>query len=60
VIIHGVQHTIHPPTHLDAWPDGVKRTSLIFIAKGLVRARFLESLEAFNQLAVPGSNTSEP
>jgi G3E family GTPase len=51
VIIHGVQHTIHPPTHLDAWPDGVKRTSLIFIAKGLVRARLQESLEAFNQLA---------
>lgn len=51
VIVHGVQHTIHPPTHLDAWPDGTARTSLIFIARGLVRARLQESLEAFNQLA---------
>jgi G3E family GTPase len=51
VIVHGVQHTIHPPTHLDAWPDGVARTSLIFIAKGLVRPRLQESLEAFNRLA---------
>ncbi|MGH6873644.1 MAG: CobW family GTP-binding protein, partial [Aestuariivirgaceae bacterium] len=50
VIIHGVQHTIHPTTHLDAWPDGIVRTSLIFIARGLVRARLQESLEAFNRL----------
>ena len=51
VIIHGVQHTIHPPTHLDAWPDGAARTSLIFIARGLVRARLQDSLAAFNRLA---------
>jgi G3E family GTPase len=51
VIIHGVQHTIHPPTHLDAWPDGTARTSLILITRGLVRARLQDSLEAFNRLA---------
>jgi G3E family GTPase len=51
VIIHGVQHTIHPPTHLDAWPDGTARTSLIFITRGLVHARLQDSLEAFNRLA---------
>jgi G3E family GTPase len=54
VVIHGVQHTIHPPTHLDAWPEGVVGTRLIFIAKGLLRAGVQESLEAFNRLAIEG------
>ena len=51
VVVHGVQHTIHPPTHLDAWPDGVARTRLIVIARGLVRARLEDSFSAFNALA---------
>jgi G3E family GTPase len=51
VIIHGVQHTIHPPTHLAMWPEGRPGTRLIFIAKGLTRDRVQESLEAFNTLA---------
>ncbi|MCZ6771726.1 MAG: GTP-binding protein [Proteobacteria bacterium] len=25
VIIHGAQHTIHPPQHLEKWPDGDER-----------------------------------
>ena len=43
VIIHGVQHTIHPPTHLDAWPEGRPGTRLIFIAKGFTRHLVQES-----------------
>ncbi len=51
VVIHGVQHTIHSPTHLDAWPDGKPATRLVIIAKGLVRSRVEASLAAFNSLA---------
>ncbi len=51
VVVHGVQHTIHPPTHLDAWPDGKATTRLVIIAKGLMRSRVEESLSAFNELA---------
>jgi G3E family GTPase len=51
VVIHGVQHTIHPPTHLAAWPEGAARTRLIVIAKGLDRGRVEASLAAFNRLA---------
>jgi G3E family GTPase len=51
VVIHGVQHTIHPPSHLDGWPDGRARTSIVFIGRSLVGARLQESLEAFNRLA---------
>jgi len=51
VVIHGVQHTIHQPTHLAAWPDGAPQTRLIVIAKGVDRARVETSLAAFNRLA---------
>jgi len=51
VVVHGVQHTIHPPTHLAAWPDGAPQTRLIVIAKGVDRARVETSLAAFNRLA---------
>ena len=51
VVIHGVQHTIHPPTHLAAWPEGAPQTRLIVIAKGVDRARVETSLAAFNRLA---------
>jgi G3E family GTPase len=51
VVIHGVQHTIHPPTHLAAWPEGAPCTRLIVIAKGLDRGRVEASLAAFNRLA---------
>jgi G3E family GTPase len=51
VVIHGVQHTVHPPTHLDTWPEGERRTRIVFIAKGLERTRVQQSLEAFNGLA---------
>jgi G3E family GTPase len=50
VVIHGVQHTIHQPTHLAAWPDGTPQTRLIVIAKGVDRARVEGSLAAFNRL----------
>jgi G3E family GTPase len=51
VVIHGVQHTIHQPTHLPAWPDGAPQTRLIVIAKGVDRAHVETSLAAFNRLA---------
>ena len=51
VVIHGVQHTIHPPSHLDAWPDGVARTQIVLITRGLAGAQLQASLEAFNRAA---------
>jgi len=51
VVIHGVQHTIHPPSHLAAWPEGKAGTRLIVIAKGVDGSRLAPSLAAFNRLA---------
>jgi len=50
VLINGVQHIVHPPSHLEAWPDSDRRSRLIFIVQGLQRARIERSLAAFNDL----------
>ena len=31
VVLHGVQHVMHPPIRLDAWPDDDRDTRLVFI-----------------------------
>ena len=54
VLINGVQHIVHPPAHLDAWPDGDRRSRIIFILRDIPRARIEASLAAFNDLANPG------
>lgn len=50
VLINGVQHVVHPPVHLDAWPDADRRSRVVFIVRGLERARIEESLAVFNRL----------
>ncbi len=53
VLINGVQHIVHPPSHLEAWPDADRRSRLIFIVRGLQRARIERSLAVFNDLVNP-------
>lgn len=33
-VVHGVQHLIHRPTHLEAWPPGMRGSVLVFITDG--------------------------
>lgn len=54
VAVHGVQHLVHPPIHMAAWPDGDRRSRLVFIVEGLERAVIERSLVAFLAL---GSQT---
>jgi G3E family GTPase len=49
VVIHGVQHVIHPPTHLERWPDADRRSRIVFIARDLDQAAIEGSLAAFNR-----------
>jgi G3E family GTPase len=50
VLINGVQHIVHPPSHLEEWPDSDRRSRLVFIVRGLQRARIERSLAVFNGL----------
>ena len=50
VVIHGVQHVIHPPVHLDRWPDADHRSRIVFIVRDLEQAVVEASLAAFNRL----------
>jgi Cobalamin synthesis protein cobW C-terminal domain len=47
VAVHGVQHLVHPPTHMSAWPDHERRSRLVLIVKGLDPAAIERSLCAF-------------
>ena len=47
VAVHGVQHLVHPPIHMAAWPDGDHRSRLVFIVEDLERAVIERSLAAF-------------
>ncbi len=51
VLINGVQHIVHPPVHLETWPEGERRSRLVFIVRELSRARIEASLAVFNALA---------
>lgn len=47
VAIHGVQHLVHPPTHMTAWPDQDRRSRIVFIVDGLDPDLLRRSLAAF-------------
>ncbi len=47
VAVHGVQHLVHPPVHMAAWPDADRRSHLVFIVDGLERTAIERSLRAF-------------
>lgn len=46
VVINGVRHVIHFPEHLHAWPDGERRSFLVFIVRDLVPDLVLRSFLA--------------
>jgi G3E family GTPase len=51
LLLNGVQHVVHPPEHLDAWPDDDRRSRLVFIGRGLERDAVERSLLAFDAAA---------
>ena len=53
VVIHGVQHLVHPPDHLPQWPDDDHSSRVVFIVRGLSRELIERSLAAFARLGTP-------
>ena len=47
VVLDGVGGAVHPPRHLDAWPDEDRRPRLVFIVRGTEPDEILASLDAF-------------
>jgi G3E family GTPase len=58
VVIHGVQHVIHPPAHLEVWPDADRRSRIVFIVRGLEQSVIERSLAAFHRLADPARDAA--
>ncbi len=38
LVLHGVQHVLHTPVPLDAWPSEDRRTRMVFIVRGMDEA----------------------
>jgi len=54
VVVHAVQHVLHPPMELEAWPDPDRRTRLVLITRGgLDRARVAVLFDAVLGLGQP-------
>jgi len=51
VLVNCVQHAVHPPAHLDAWPDDDRRSRLVFIGRGFTGGELSASLRAFDRAA---------
>ena len=47
VVVQGVQHLVHKPEHLDAWPDGRPETRLVVIGRDLDPEAVRRSFAAF-------------
>ena len=49
LVIHGVQHILHTPVALDAWPSEDRRTRMVFIVRDMDEAELRNLLEAMSQ-----------
>jgi G3E family GTPase len=59
VLLNGVQHVIHPPDHLEEWPDEDHHSRIVFITRGIRSEELLASLEAFRRLIGAGPRLLE-
>ena len=57
VVVHAVQHVAHRPIELENWPDGDRRSRLVFITRGVPR-KAVEEL--FRAVLVIGTADSPP
>ncbi len=59
VLLNGVQHVLHPPDHLEEWPDEDRRSRVVFITRGIRSEELLASLEAFRSVVGAGPHLIE-
>lgn len=54
LVVHGVQHVLHPPARLPRWPDDDHTTRLVFITRDLPQRTVSDLFDAF--IGVPKSD----
>jgi G3E family GTPase len=47
LVVHGVQHVLHPPVRLAGWPDAKVETRLVFIVKDIEKSAIEGLFKAF-------------
>jgi G3E family GTPase len=53
LVIHGVQHVMHPPMRLEGWPDGDERTRIVLITRDLEPEAVTRLFDAFVGRSAP-------
>ena len=53
MVVHAVQHLMHPPARLPAWPDADRRTRIVFIVRDIDPRTISELFDAFLGAAAP-------
>jgi G3E family GTPase len=53
LVIHGVQHVMHPAVRLEAWPDADERTRIVLITRDLEPSAVTKLFDAFLGRAAP-------
>jgi G3E family GTPase len=53
MVLHGVQHVLHPASQLPAWPDDDRRTRMVFIVRDLEPRVIRELFDAFLGYTAP-------
>jgi G3E family GTPase len=53
MVVHAVQHLMHPLARLPAWPDGDERTRIVFIVRDIDPRTISELFDAFLGAAAP-------
>jgi G3E family GTPase len=53
VVIHGVQHVMHPPARLERWPDEDRRTRIVLITRDLPAEEVSRLFDAFLNRSAP-------
>jgi G3E family GTPase len=51
VVVHAVQHVLHPPVALDAWPSDDRSSRLVFIVRDIPREAIERTLARFGEIS---------
>lgn len=53
MVLHGVQHVLHPAAQLEGWPDNDRRTRMVFIVRDIEPRIIRELFDAFLGYTAP-------